>query len=958
MPTSSCPDASLRARTIVVRAVLFLLFCGVLSAIVLQARQPAPPSPPYGPEVLLKVDGGLLRLTPCTDSIVRVQFAKDAAFFAKGTVATAPRQCGGAAWSTTSTAAETRIETAALVLRVDNTTGRVRVFDRKGAPIVSESGRTIEPARLQGETTAHVRQAWEAQDESLHGLGQHQLGLGDIKGYDLDLWQHNATVAIPFLVSSRGYGILWENTSFTRFGDLRAPVNIPASQLYDATGKAGGFTGTYFAGADFSKPVATRVDAAIDIEIPGGTPTPNRKIHPDLPEKGDASVRWEGEVRADQTGDHLFTTYSNAGIRLSVDGTVLIDHWRQGWLPWFDVARVPMKAGARYKLKLEWRKDQGVETMQLRWKTPAPSADTSLWSEVGDGIDYYLVYGPSIDQVIAGYRRLTGQAPMMPRWAFGLWQCRERYKTAQESLDVVKEFRARGIPLDAIVQDWQYWPLDSWGSHAFDASRFPDPGGWVKALHAEHARLMISVWGKFYPTTDNAKALRAKGWLYEPPLQEGLKDWLGFPYTFYDAFSPGARQLFWDQVNTAVFSKGVDAWWMDATEPDIAQPMPTLARQHELMHPTAAGTASRVLNAYSLVNSQAVYEGQRAAAPNQRVFILTRSGFSGQQRYATATWSGDVTATWTAFRQQIPAGLGFSISGLPYWTTDSGGFAVPPRWATDAMTDADREEWRELQARWFEFATFCPLTRIHGQYPFREPWNVAPAGHPAYETIVRYDRLRYRLLPYVYSLAGAVTHDAGTMYRPLVMDYPSDARARQTTDAFLFGPALLVTPVTSYQARTRQVYLPKGTWYDLWTGAAIEGGRTIESAAPFDRIPVHVRAGSIVPLGPELQYTGERAADPIALRVYAGANGRFTLYEDDGQTNEYEKGRFSRIPIAWNEASGTLTIGARVGEFDGMASRRTFNVVVVTTANAAGIDDQAAGRSIAYEGREIVVRVR
>jgi alpha-D-xyloside xylohydrolase len=828
--------------------MLLLLFCGALSAIVLHARQPAPPDPPHAPELMLTVDGGVLRLSPCTDTIVRVQFGTDPAFFARETVATAPRQCGGATWKVTTTGTETRVETAALVLRVDGKTGRVRVFDTKGTPIVSEAARTIEPAEVQGEKTAHVRQTWTAQDESLYGLGQHQLGLSDIKGYDLDLWQHNATVAIPFLVSSRGYGILWENASFTRFGDLRAPADIPAAQLFDATGKAGGLTGTYFAGADLTTRVATRVDPAIDIELTGTTPTPNRKIHPDLPEKGDASVRWEGEVRADRTGDHLFTAYSNAGIRFSVDGQVLIDHWRQGWLPWFDVARVPMKAGTRYKLVLEWRKDQGVETMRLKWKTPAASADTSLWSEVGDGIDYYLVYGPSIDQVIAGYRRLTGPAPMMPRWAFGLWQCRERYKTAQESLDVVREFRERRIPLDAIVQDWQYWPLDAWGSHGFDASRFPNPDQWVKDVHAQHARLMISVWGKYYPTTDNAKALRAKGWLYEPPLQEGLKDWLGFPYTFYDAFSPGARQMFWGQLNTALFSKGVDAWWMDATEPDIAQPMPTLSRQHELMHPTAMGTASRVLNAYSLVNSQAVYEGQRAAAPNQRVFILTRSGFSGQQRYATATWSGDVTATWTAFRQQIPAGLGFSISGLPYWTTDSGGFAVPPKWATDTMPDADREEWRELQARWFEFATFCPLTRIHGQYPFREPWNVAPSGHPAYETIVRYDRLRYRMLPYVYSLAGAVTQDAGTMYRPLVMDFPTDAKARQVSDAFMFGPALLVTPVTTYRARTRQVYLPAGTWYDLWTGAAFEGGRTIEAAAPFDRIPVHVRAGAILPL--------------------------------------------------------------------------------------------------------------
>ena len=939
--------APLGARRSLV-CVAALLAAGALG-LTLDARQ-APV-----PEVVLPAGGGFLRLSACTDAVIHVQYAKNRAFFARESLATAPKRCEGGQWTTKSAGGERQIDTAALSIRIDERSGTVRVLDHTGRPVVAETRRIVEPAAVQGEQTAHVQQAWAPQDESLYGLGQHQLGLTDIKGYDLDLWQHNATVAIPFLVSSRGYGILWDNTSYTRFGDLREPELIPAAQLFDSSGKAGGMTGSYFAGADFTRLVATRVDPTIDVELPGGTPTPNQKIHPALPKDGDVSVRWEGDVLATRTGDHTFTTYSNAGIRFWVDGRLLIDRWRQGWLPWTDVARVSMQAGTRHRLKLEWTKDQGIETMRLRWKTPAASAETSLWSEVGDGIDYYVVYGPTLDAVIGGYRRLTGQAPMMPRWAFGLWQCRERYKTQQESLDVVKEFRARGIPLDAIVQDWQYWPLDQWGSHAFDPSRFPDPDGWVRDIHAQHARLMISVWGKYYPGTANAKALRAREFLYEPPLREGLKDWLGFPYTFYDAFSAEARAMFWNQLNGALFAKGVDAWWMDATEPDIAQPMPTLDRQHDLMQPTALGAASRVLNAYSLVNSQAVYEGQRAAAPNQRVFILTRSGFAGQQRYASATWSGDVTATWTAFRAQIPAGLGFSISGLPYWTTDSGGFAVPPKWASDKMSDSDREEWRELQARWFEFATFCPLTRIHGQYPFREPWNVAPEGHPAYKAMVRYDRLRYRMLPYVYSLAGAVTHDAGTMLRPLVMDFPEDTTARHVGDSFLFGPALLVSPVTDYQVRVRDVYLPAGTWYDFWTGAILQGGKAVQAAAPFDRIPVHVRAGSIVPLGPDLQYVGERPADPITLRVYAGANGHFALYEDDGATYDYERGRFTRIPMSWSDATRTLTIGARTGGYDGMPSRRSFTVVVVSQSNASGVDDATSARTIEYDGREITI---
>jgi alpha-D-xyloside xylohydrolase len=905
----------------------------------------------------LAVGNRTLTVEACTDRIVRVSFAPDPSFSDRTTLAAAPKRCGGASWTQQTSGGVTTISTRSLKVRVDRRTGLVRFADLHGKEILDELDRTLEPASVQGEQTFHVRQQWNAQDEALFGLGQHQLGLMNIKGYDLDLWQHNATVAVPFLVSSRGYGILWDNTSYSRFGDIRQPAFMPSDQLLDASGKPGGLTGTYFAGAHFDRLVATRVDPRIDIEVPGGTPEANRRIHPDLPQDGDISVRWEGSIRATETGDHLFTTYSNSGIRLWIDDRLVVDRWRQGWLPWYDVARARFEAGRTYRIKLEWSKDQGIETMRLQWKTPSSSAATSLWSEVGDGIDYYFVYGPDLDDVVGGYRTITGEAPMMPRWTFGFWQCRERYKTAQESLDVVREFRRRQIPLDAIVQDWQYWPLDAWGSHAFDAARFPDPDGWIRNIHDEHAKLMISVWGKYYPTTENAKAMRAKGQLWEQPLKEGLKDWLGFPYTFYDAFNAEGGKAFWAQVNTALFKRGVDAWWMDATEPDIAQPMPTLERQHELMQPTAMGSASRVLNAYSLVNAQAIFEGQRAAAPDQRVFILTRSAFAGQQRYASAVWSGDITSSWGAFKAQIPAGLGFSLSGVPYWTTDIGGFDTPPKFATDKQTPEAAEEWRELNARWFEFGTFCPLTRAHGQFPFREPWNIAPDDHPAYATIAKFIRLRYRLLPYVYSLAGQITKHHGTMLRPLVMDFRSDPKVYDISDAFMFGPALLVSPVTDYKARSRSVYLPAGTWYDFWSGEAVAGGRAIDLTVPYDSIPVHVRAGAILPIGPDVQYTGEKPSDPITVYVYAGANGRFDLYEDDGASFAYEKGAASEIPFMWTDAARTLTIAPRQGSFPGMLASRTFNVIVVDPKHAAGAGGPAAtGRSISYDGHAVTVR--
>ncbi len=908
--------------------------------------------------------GGRLQVAFCADDVVRVAFAPEVSFFDRPSLAAGVRRCDAVRVERTDAGGKATLATAKMKVRVNLATGSVAFLDARGAPVLveKEGGRSLVPAEVQGEKAFHARQEWdENEDESLYGLGQHQLGLMDVKGYDLELWQHNATVVVPFLVSSRGYGILWDNPSYTRFGDLREWAPIPAERLLDASGRPGGLTGSYHAGAGFEKLVATRSDPGIDIEIPGGTKQPNLRIHPSLPPEGEASVRWEGAVEAAESGDHLFQLYSNGGIRMWVDGRLVADHWRQGWLPWKDIARVPLEKGRRHRLKLEWSKDQGMETVRLRWKTPAKERRTSLWSEVAHGVDYWFVYGPSLDRVTAGYRRLTGEAPMMPRWAFGLWQSRQRYETQAQSLDVVDGFRSRRIPFDNIVQDWFYWPETEWGSHRFDPQRFPDPDGWVRAVHERNARLMISVWPKFYPGTGNFEAMRAKGFLYESTLRSGFKDWVGpgYPYAFFDAFSPGARDLFWAQVERDLFRRGVDAWWMDASEPDLVQPMPELDLQRAAMHPTAMGTGASVLNAYSLVNSQGIYEGQRKAAPDQRVFVLTRSAYAGQQRYAAATWSGDVTSTWTALRQQVAGGLGFSLSGIPYWTVDIGGFSVPGRFSRKDPLPEDAEEWRELNTRWFQYGTFLPLTRVHGEVPKREMWEMGGESHPAYQAHLKFDRLRYRMLPYVYSLAGGVTHESGTFLRPLVMDFPSDAAARRVADQYLFGPAFLVSPVTEHKARRRGVVLPLGaSWYDFWTGAMIAGGQAIDAPAPYDAMPVHVRAGSIVPFGPELQWTGEKPADPVTLFVYAGADGAFTLYEDDGLTYGYEKGAFSRIPLRWNDATATLTIGQRRGSFPGMLASRTFEVVVVGKTKPVGFSfEPKADRTVRYDGAEVVVRL-
>jgi alpha-D-xyloside xylohydrolase len=469
---------------------------------------------------------------------------------------------------------------------------------------------------------------------------------------------------------------------------------------------------------------------------------------------------------------------------------------------------------------------------------------------------------------------------------------------------------------------------------------------------------MISVWGKFYPETANSKALAAIGGLYLPTLKNQTRDWLQRPYVFYDAFNAPARKLFWQQVNTALFSKGVDAWWMDATEPDIVQPSPpTLESLRRDIDQTAIGTASRVMNAYSLVNSEAVYDGQRAVAPDQRVFILTRSGFAGIQRYATVTWSGDITSTWTTLRKQITAGLGFSVSGTPYWTTDTGGYTMDSRFARAQQGDA-LDEWRELNARWFQYSTFCPILRVHGTDRPREMWNIGDDTTPVYKAQLRFDQLRYALFPYIYSIAGNVTHEGSTMMRPLVMDFRGDRAARDITDQFMFGTALLVNPVTEYKARSRQVYLPAGaSWYDFWTGAQVDGGQSVTAAAPYDQIPVYARAGSIVPFGAAQQYVGESDARTLTVYVYTGASGRFSLYEDDGVTYGYEKRQFSRIPIDWSESSRTLTIGARTGSYAGMLTERTFDVVLVSPGTAVGYSPSVRPtKSVTYAGKSVITK--
>ena len=631
-----------------------------------------------------------------------------------------------------------------------------------------------------------------------------------------------------------------------------------------------------------------------------------------------------------------------------------------------------LEKGRRSQLRIEWQPDGGVSYCGLRVAKQIGEEQymLSIWSEMARDMDYYFIAGRNADEVISGYRTLTGKAPVYPKWVLGFWQSRERYKTADEIVGTLSEFRKRQIPCDNIVQDWNYWPEDQWGSHQFEASRFPNPQAMLDDVHKMGGRFMISVWPKFYCNTDNYKALDAKGWMYHQAVTDGIKDWVGPGYvgSFYDAYDAGARKLFWSQMDKNLYTKykfGIDAWWMDASEPNVRDCTPMWYRK-ALCGPTALGTATEYFNAYSIVNADAIYNGQRSVNPNQRVFLLTRSGFAGEQRYSTATWSGDIGTRWEDMRAQMTAGLNYSMSGLPFWGMDQGGFSVENRYVAaqqlfdkSGQENEDLREWRELQTRWNQFGCFIPLFRAHGQWPTREIWNIAPDNHPAYRSFVYYDKLRYRLMPYLYSMAGWVHFNDYTMMRALVMDFSNEREVFDIKDQWMFGPAFMACPVGYYKARNRSVYFPKASgWYDLYTGEHIDGGQRLVVDAPYEQMPVFVREGSIIPYGPEIQYTDERPADLLTIYVYAGRNGQFQLYEDEGTNYNYEKGKYATIDLRYDDAARTLTIGQRKGQFAGMLKNRTFRVVYVTKDNPRSLNlDNPEGKTVQYNGKAVSVKL-
>jgi alpha-D-xyloside xylohydrolase len=815
----------------------------------------------YG--VTLQTVGGAMRIEACGDRVVHI-VASRTSDIPTPNVPIVTQPCRAKTVQVDVGKTRATVSTPAITVTVDSASGAVSFFSKDGKTLLAETklgGKSFDVPSVFETKNWQVQQSFlSPSDEALYGLGQHQEGIFNLRGVPIRLSQANTNISIPFLLSSKGYGVLWNNASLTDFNPADQSIAIDPS-----TGKGKFTTGS----------------------------------------KGMYGF--------------VLTSDNRNQLALEVNEQHVID-LQNIWTPTSASGVVELEGNKEYDISARG----GPGGVQLAARPPADT--TTFRSEVGQAIDYYFFYGPDLNRVIADYRQLTGEAPLFPKWAYGYWQCRERYHSQQEILDTAAEFRKRQIPVDVLVQDWQYWGKYGWNAMKFDEGYYPQPKQMLDQLHSNDLHMMISVWSKFGEDTDVYQRMSAQSLLIP-----------GTPWT--DFFNPKAQAAFWSELKHGLFQDGIDGWWMDASEPEFDV---LKGRQ------TFLGSGESVRNAYPLYVTKAIYEGQRATTDRKRVVILTRSAFAGQQRNAAASWSGDITANWITLRRQIAAGLSFSMSGLPYWTTDIGGFFRP---ADQYTSDA----YHQLLIRWFQYGAFCPIFRVHGYKSNAELWNY---GNEVERVLTQYDELRYRLLPYIYSAAWGVTNRGETLMRALPLEFSSDPGARGVSDQFVFGPALLINPVTSEGMTQRQLYLPAGVeWVDFWTGKRMSGGQTITADAPLDRIPIYGRAGSIVPIGPRAE-SATAKADPIEIRIYPGANGDFNLYEDGGDNYDYEHGAYSVIPFHWDEKSRRLTIGDRHGSFPGMLEHRTFHAVIVREGHGAGITSSSPPDvTIEYHGKATPVRV-
>jgi alpha-D-xyloside xylohydrolase len=741
--------------------------------------------------VAFNVGSGKMKVYVCKEDIIRVQYTSTATLPKKDSLSIANKWTTPTPFCASESDGNVTITTARMKAKVNISSGLVSYTDLADKAIVAETSKSTTAATVEGTSTFKVATAFTSTaDEGIFGLGQRQDGNMNMKGKTSRLYNDNMWIHISVMVSSKGYGLFWDNYSTSNFS---------------STGTA-----------------------------------------------------------------------------------------------------------------------------------------TSFTSDAGEGVDYYFFYGPSLDQVIAGYRTATGGTPMFPKWAYGLFHSKDKYARQTELLAVKDGYRNAKIPIDCIVQDWDYWSPSAWGSHVMDPSRYPDPKSMLDDFHTAHIHGMISIWPVFQDKNNpNFNELKTAGFLLPAGGSSG--------HQFFDSYNPEAQKMFWRQQNEGLVSKyGWDGIWADNTEPQD-YPSGTINRASAT---TALGKMALVVNAFPIGHSKALYEGWRSTGPKgKRIYILTRSATAGQQRYGCTMWSGDINCDFPTYTKQIPAGLNFMASGFPYWTTDIGGY-----WGHEGRIDWTTAASNEMFTRWFQYGAFSPIFRIHGggsRELYGSQWSATTKAN-----LLKVDNLRYRLMPYIYSLAWKVTSEGYTIMRPMVFDYQSDSNVFDIKDQFLFGPALLINPVTAAGATSRQVYLPAGTWYDFWTGVTKEGGSKATMDAPLSSIPILVKAGSIVPMGPMIQYASE-STDPLEIRIYKGKDGSFTLYDDAGDGYDYETGQYATIALTWNDAEAKLTVGARKGSYTGVLESRTFNIVLVGADHGTGIDVTAtADKTIKYDGTETSVTLK
>ncbi|MCP9753475.1 TIM-barrel domain-containing protein [Ferruginibacter sp. HRS2-29] len=835
----------------------------------------------------IQLSEGVLNIIPLTDKTVRIQWQKELPEEEREFVLINKQPVPNFTFS--EKAELLKLSTTAITVLYNKQTGVIEYSDKTGKIFLSEKGasRKLTANTLDGQSCYIAEQTFDSPgDESLFGLGQFQDGHYNLRNVTRKLTQVNTQIAIPFLYSSKGYGILWHQYGLTEFNPADNSITL------------------------VKKDSVSGAKTAVEVSTTEGTKKVSQR-----------ESLYTGKFSVEKDGEYsMMLDLGNMESRhlLIIDGTPCIDQSNL-WLPPAASALVNLKKG-EHSVQVVCK---SANTPHLSWKISAN--ETTFRSINAKSLDYVVFFGKNADEIIAGYRHLSGSVPMLPLWAYGFWQCRERYTSGEHLVSTVQKFRERKLPLDVIVQDWQYWGKHGWGVPQFDTTHYPDPAGFIKTLHGLHARFSISVWENLDKKSNVAKDYITKD-LYIPN-----SPWI-------DIYNPETQKTHWNALNKNLFSLGVDSWWMDATEPEND----ALKGKQTYFGP---GDFYRLT--YPLFVSKAIYDGQRATDPGKRVAILTRSAFAGQQRYGTINWSGDIGWNWDAYKRQIVAGLNYNLTGMPYWTTDIGGFFRPGNGQyTDTL-------YHDILTRWFQWGAFNTIFRIHGYQTETEPWKY---GDKVENNMRSMMNLRYRLMPYIYSEAWQVSKNGSTMMRPLVMDFSNDAKAVAQPYEYMFGKAMLVAPVTA-PASTWEVYLPKSNgWYNFWTGKKYDGGQSITADAPQDKIPLYVKAGAIIPMGKLMQYTGEKINDTLEVRIYTGADAAFDLYEDEGDNYNYEKGKYSVIPFYWNEKLQVLTIGNTAGTYAGLVQKRVFNIVFVKDGNGSGIENAHTATTVLYSRNKITVK--